>query len=66
MKWSANDSAVLYSASRQMMLAGFSELKPKGQYLVCSATNSSSEAPHIGQLRISFEFDKCAAATVVA
>ena len=48
------------------MNAGFSELKPRGQYIISSYQDNASDSPHIGQIRVSFEYDRCGSATVIA
>lgn len=48
------------------MSSGFSELKPQGRYLISDYGNRDDGNPHIGQIRISFEYDKCGPCTVVA
>lgn len=46
--------------------AGFAPFEARGIYLVSSTTDNSDEAPHIGQYRITFEYDTCGPATILA
>lgn len=48
------------------MAAGFTNLKPKGNFLIANSDKKAGERPHIGQIKISFEYDRCSKATVVA
>jgi len=65
--WGPSDVSVLYNASQKMKMAGYTDLKPKGSYLVANAeATDDRDAPHIGQMRISFTYDKCAEATILA
>ena len=70
--WSQNDKIVLHKASQNMIKAGWSEFKIGGHYLTSSIKNndieqnSNSDKPHLGQIRVFFEYDKCGPATVVA
>lgn len=64
--WSAEDHAVLYNASQNCLNSGFSELVPKGHYIVSSYQNNLNDIAHIGQIRVSFEYDRCGPATVIA
>jgi len=65
-QWLPDDQAVLARASKFMTSAGFGELKPKGQFLVSARGDCTSEAPHVGQIRISFEYHMCGPCTIVA
>ena len=48
------------------MNAGFGELKPRGHHIVSSYQDNANDQPHIGQIRVSFEYDRCGSATVIA
>ena len=64
-EWSPNDSAILFTATKNMIRNGFGAFKPQGQYLISSAQDDRG-LPHIGQIRVSFEYDRCSEATVIA
>ena len=55
-----------------MIKAGFSPFKPQGTHLVSQAQLKATEdllgdfRAQIGQVRVSFEYDKCGSATVMA
>lgn len=49
-----------------MINNGFGAFKPKGNYLVAAAMPDAHDAPHVGQLRVSFQFDRCSEATIIA
>ena len=45
---------------------GFGTFKPKGHHLISNANNNEKDTPHIGQFRVTFEYDKCSEATIIA
>ena len=44
---------------------GFGPFKPKGHHLISNANNEQKDTPHIGQFRVTFEYDKCSEATII-
>ena len=66
MEWAESDEKVLFNASQKMQSNGFGAFKPKGKFLVSSAVEENSNIAHIGQVRVSFQYDRCAEATIVA
>ena len=66
----------MYVASQKIMTRGFGPLKAYNRkYLMASApnhptvednSNKKHDEPHIGQLRISFEYDTCSDVTIMA
>ena len=66
----------MYVASQKIMTRGFGPLKAYNRkYLMASApnhptiedtSNKKRDEPHIGQLRISFEYDTCSDVTILA
>ena len=65
-EWKANDAEVLVYASQKMRSHGYGPLTPRGKYLLASAMQDKRESAHIGQIRVSFEYDRCADATIIA
>ena len=58
---------MLDKASKKMIEAGYSVFKPKGKYLFAAASASENpDVTHIGQMRVSFEFNRCFEATIIA
>ena len=45
---------------------GFAPFEVRGVYLVSSTSNNSDKAPHVGQYRVTFEYDTCGPVTVIA
>lgn len=46
--------------------ASFAPFEARGIYLVSSTSDNSEKAPHIGQYRVTFEYDLCGPATIIA
>lgn len=49
-----------------MQSGGFSEFQIRGNYLVSSSVDNSEVGEHVGQMRVSFEHEKCGFTTVIA
>ena len=48
------------------MHLGFSEFQPKGHYLIASENKNEIDSLHVGKIRVSFEYDRCGPATIIA
>ena len=66
--WSAEEIAIFHHASRSLIATKlYGPLKPKGAFLVSSMNSEvNKDLPHIGQIRVSFDYDKCSNATVIS
>lgn len=49
-----------------MQSHGYSQFRPKGHYLISNAIEEERDAAHIGQIRVTFEYDRCSEATLIA
>ena len=48
-----------------MIRNGYGPFKPQGQYLISSSQDDRG-LPQVGQIRVSFEYDRCSDATIIA
>ena len=49
-----------------MIQGGYAEFQCRGNYLISSNKDNSMTGEHVGQMRVSFENDKCGTTTVIA
>ena len=72
--WNESDKNILQRASSNLVSAGYSKLQTKGPYLVSdycknkeiNDVNAGEDSQHVGQIRVSFMYDSCGPATVIA
>ena len=53
-------------SSGKLQQSGFQTFDARGAFLVSSTVDNLNTAPHIGQYRVSFSFDSCGPATIIA
>ena len=53
-------------SGQNMESNGFAPFEARGDYLVSSTRNNSDKAPHVGQYRVTFEYDTCGPVTIIA
>jgi len=49
-----------------MQSQGFEPFKAIGHYLISSTSDNSLETAHIGQYRVTFEYDTCGQTTIIS
>mmetsp|Transcript_20677 Transcript_20677/g.27905 ORF Transcript_20677/g.27905 Transcript_20677/m.27905 type:complete len:115 (-) Transcript_20677:772-1116(-) len=59
-------SQAISSSAGPMTSHGFAPFRPQGAYLISSTSDNSLEESHIGQYRVTFEYDTCGSTTIIS
>lgn len=60
-------SIAISQSSQKMSGTGFAPFQQRGVFLVSSASQQNfDDAPHVGQYRVTFEYDTCGPVTIIA